>query len=99
MTDAEKIKIQFAGAGYNTKRGVLNLQFDDAKIAKMSEEQLDAHIVGVIMSQQYSLKKGIELFGERGDAAVEKELTQIHEMEAYEPLMASELTWQDKRMP
>ena len=59
MTDAEKIKTQFAGAGYNTKRGVLNLQFDDAKVTEMSEEQLNAHIVGVIISQQYSLKKGI----------------------------------------
>ena len=32
-----------------------------------------------------------------GDAAVEKELSQINEMEAYEPLMASDLTWQDKK--
>ena len=41
----------------------------------MTEEQSDAHIVGVIFAQHFSLKKGLELFGEKADVAVHKELS------------------------
>ena len=60
---------------------------------KMMEAHTDAHILGVILVNKYGLKKGIELFGEKADAAVVKELTQIYELEEYEPIMASDLSW------
>ena len=43
-------------------------------LVNMSEEQLDAHVLGVILAQQYNLNGGMELFGDKADAAVQKEL-------------------------
>ena len=95
----ERIKNHFSGVGYSTKRGVINLQFDnnDTSPPKMREAHTDAHIIGFILVQQYGIKKGIELFVEKSDAAVVKELTQIHELETYEPIMASDLSWEEKK--
>ena len=85
----DRIKNQFAGAGYSTKREVINLQLDDdaPPPPKTTEAHTDAHILGVIFVQKYGLKKGMELFGEKADAAVVKELTQIYELETSEPIM------------
>ena len=76
----DRINNHFAGTGYSNKRGVVNLQFDDdaPPPPKMTEAHIDAHILGFILVQQYVLKKGIELFGEKADAAVVKELTHKH---------------------
>ena len=63
----------------------------------MTEEQLDAHILGVIMAQQHGLKKGIQIFGDKVNVAVQKELKQIHELETNEPTLASDLSWEDKK--
>ena len=95
----DRIKNQFSGAGYSTKRGVINLQFDDdePQQPKMTEAHTYAHILGVILVKQYGIKKGIELFREKADAAVVKELIQIHELETYEPIMASDLSWEEKK--
>ena len=49
------------------------------------------------MDEHYSMKKAKELFGDRSDAAVMKELRQIHLFETYEPLKASNLTWEEKK--
>ena len=38
----------------------------------MPDEQSDVHIVVVILAQQYNLKKGLELFGEKADAALDR---------------------------
>ena len=85
----DRIKNQFAGARYSTKRGIINLHFNDdaPPPPKMTEAQTYAHMLGDILVQKYGLKKGMELFGEKADAAVVKELTQIHELETYEPIM------------
>ena len=63
----------------------------------MTEAHTDAHILGVILVQKYGLKKGIELFGEKSGAAVAKELTHIHELETYESIMASDLSWEENK--
>ena len=59
------IKNQFADAGYSTKQGVINLQFDNDALPppEMTKAHTDAHIIGVILVQEYGLKKGIDLFG------------------------------------
>ena len=62
-----------------------------------NEKQSDAHIVGVILAQQYSLKKELKLFGEKADAAVNKELRQIHVMETYEPVDPKTMTYEDRK--
>ena len=41
------------------------------------------------------MKKGLELFGERGDKAVTKELQKIYDMNTYEPIDASKLSYQE----
>ena len=63
----------------------------------MAEAHIDAHILGVILVQQYGIKKGIDLFGEKSDAAAVKEITQIHELETYDTIMASDLSWEEKK--
>lgn len=37
------------------------------------------HAVGVILAQQYSVNKGIQLFGDRARESVSKELRQLHD--------------------
>ena len=63
----------------------------------MSEEDCLTHVVGVLTAEHYSMKKGKELFGDRSDAAVIKELRQIHLFETYELLKGSNLTWEEKK--
>ena len=60
----------------------------------MTEAQTDAHILGVILVHQYGLKKGMELFVEKADAAVVKDITQIHELDTYETILDSDLSWE-----
>jgi hypothetical protein len=55
------------------------------------------YIVGVILAQQYSLKKGLELFGDRADASVTKELTQIHDLGTYEPIDLKTMSYEDRK--
>ena len=38
------------------------------------------------MIQKFSLKKGLNKFGTRGEKAVTKDLTQLHDMQTYFPL-------------
>ena len=64
----------------------------------MTQEEIDVHVVGLIMSNQYSLKKGYDLFGERVGAVTEKELQQIHDMATYTPIMhRGELSHDEKK--
>ena len=49
------------------------------------------------MAEHYSMKKAKELFGDSADDAIMKELRQIHSFETYEPLKASDLTWEEKK--
>ena len=59
------IDCQYAGAGYKTKQGVVhvNVEDDASPLKTMTEEQSDAHIVGVIFAHYFILKKGLKLFG------------------------------------
>ena len=44
------------------------------------------------MTEQMGWRKGLKLFGERGEKAVEGELQQIHDMEGFHPKHWYELT-------
>ena len=44
----------------------------------MSDEEMEAHIVGVIFAQHFSLNKGLKLFCNKADFVVQKELSQIY---------------------
>ena len=90
---------QYAGAEYGTKRGLINLVFDDnaPPSSELSPEEIDSHILGIILTNQYNLKKGKELFGDRADEAVMAELSEIDGLETYEPQRIEDLTYEDKK--
>ncbi len=54
------------------------------------------YIIGVIMAQQYSLRKGLKPFCKEGKEAAMSELTQLHDMETYYSVHAHELTRQQR---
>ena len=56
------------------------------------EDHVVMHMLGVIFAQQYSVKEGIRLFGNRGRESMTKELQQLHDMVTYTPVHAHELT-------
>ena len=69
--EEESNKGQFMGAGYRMNRGVINLELGpEGPPPSFTEAQLDEHIVGVVFSQQHSLRKGRELFGEKAGILV-----------------------------
>ena len=77
--------------------GVIHLNLDqDHQERVMEQGDIDEHIVGLIMAHQYTLKKGIELFGEKAEEATVKELKQIHDMDTYTPLDPKTLTKEEK---
>ena len=39
----------------------------------------------------------MELFGKKADATVVKELTHIHKLETCEPILDSDLSWEEKK--
>ena len=60
------------------KMGVVNLNIDTLVQVQAPDEgwedddSLTEHLLGVILDQQYNLKKGLELFGDRAEAATTK---------------------------
>ena len=58
----------------------------------MSDEESEEHIVGVIFDQHFSLNKGLKIFGNKANVAVQKELSQIHAIDTYKPIIKSSLT-------
>ena len=49
----------------------------------MDEISLDENILGVVLVQQYNLKKGLELYGDRSEEATKNELQKIHDFGTY----------------
>ena len=74
----------------------LNVEDDAPPLKPMTEEQSDAHIVGGIFVQYFSLKKDLELLWEKSDVAVHKELSQIHKM-TRTSRYKSDLTFEDRK--
>ena len=70
--DRDSIDYQYAVAVYKTRQAVVHFNVGDSAspLKTMTEEQSDAHIVGVIFAKHINLKKGLELIGEKEDAAV-----------------------------
>ena len=77
--------------------GQIHINVSPAVSAKLSEEDLDAHILAVIMVQQFSLRAGIKKFGSQATESVSKELQQIHDMSTYEPMDPDKMTANQKR--
>ena len=96
--DAHPVHFTYQGQTYKSaENGILNLnlEVDDGvqQPTPMTEEEIETHILGVAMIDQYSLKKAPTLFGEdASNKAVSKELNQIHKMDTYIPMDARQLT-------
>ena len=77
----------------------INLVFDDnaPPPPELSPKEIDSHILGVILANQYNLKRGKELFGDRADEAVMAELSEIDGLKTYEPQRIENLTYEDKK--
>jgi hypothetical protein len=58
---------------------------------------LMVHYATAPAPKQYSLKKGLKIFGEKGEDAVTREFTQMHMLNVYSPLSASSLSSEDKK--
>ena len=63
----------------------------------MTQEEINEHICGVALLQQFSLKAGLKHFGKKGEEAVSSELTQMHAMAMYEHVAPETLSQQQKK--
>jgi hypothetical protein len=64
--------------------------------SEISPKEIDSHILGLLLANQYNRKKGKELFGNCVDEAVMAELSEIDGLETYEPQKIKDLTHKDK---
>ena len=63
---------------------------------KMTQEEINSHILGVVMLQQFSLKAGLKHFEKKSEEAVTSELTQMHDMHTHEAIDPETMTRQQK---
>ena len=86
-----------SGAGCKVKQGVIHVKFAEnaEKPPAMIEEESNAHVMGEVLVEHYNMKKGLELFGERGEKAFTRELQKIHGMNTYKPMDVSKLSYQE----
>ena len=61
-----------------------------------TNKEIGAWVLVYILTQ-YSLGKGLKIYGEKGVQAMKKELTQLHDPDTFEPLDADSLTDHDKK--
>ena len=82
------------------KVGVLNANLDTPTQALdegwQDDNNLTEHFLGAILVQQYNMKKGLQLFGERAEEATTKELQQIHDFGTYVPQDATLLSREER---
>ena len=67
------------------------------KDAGLVGDQVITHVLGIILAQNYSVQKGIKLFGDRAKQLVTKELKQLRDMKTYETVHTRELTRQERK--
>jgi hypothetical protein len=61
------------------------------------EDHVVMYILGVVLAEQYSINKGIRLFGDRAKESISKELQQLHDYVTYRLVHAHELTAEEKK--
>ena len=87
----------YEGNGYHASRGFINVQVNPSAPPQraMTKGECEAHVVGLILVNMYNLRKGTELFGDKADEAVMKELLEIHQFKTYKPVHKHELSQED----
>ena len=76
---------------YDAEEAEIMLMFLQKQITNKSE-----NLKGVCNTQTYNIKKGIIKYGNRGQEAINKELSQLHHREVFKPVQFSELTETEK---
>ena len=69
-------EVESTGTTYINGAVHINVERLGEESFSMSEEETRDHVLGVIMAKIFSLKAGLKKFGEKGEAAVMKELDQ-----------------------
>ena len=77
------------------EEGLINMNIVDAEYYKMSGEEVNYHIIGVVLSQKFILMAALKKFGKPGGGSSVKEMTQIHYMTTLVPLDPKKLTIED----
>ena len=87
----------YQGVGYSTKKGLINIEVGQGArpLRQMNKEECKAHVLGPVLAQMYSLRKGTELFGEKAEQATMTELSQIDDFETFWPLHKHKLSEKD----
>ncbi len=76
---------------------ICNINFTLDGAQKVPKEDVNTHVLEVIMAQQFSLHAGLKKFGDKAKEAVTKELAQIHEIGTYTPMNPYKMTANQKR--
>jgi hypothetical protein len=77
--------------------GVCFFSAEDLSDAKpVPEEDRDEYALGVALIT-YGIGPGIKKFQEQGEAGVTKELTQMHDMDVFRPIMKGDLTMDERK--
>ena len=63
---------------------------------KTPDEEVNYHIIGVLLSQKFSLMYFLRKFINPGEKASAKELTQLHDMKTFVPLDSKKLTIEER---
>ena len=53
--------------------------------------------MGVVLINHFNTKKGINIFGDKSETAVMKELQKIHDMNTYKQMDVYNMTYQEKK--
>ena len=87
------------GSSYKENQGVINVYFAEniETPPDVSEEDIEAHIMGIVLIENFNMKKGVDIFGDRSKTAVMKELQKIHDMNTYKPMDMYTLTFQERK--
>ena len=75
---------------------MINTNTGDAADYTISAEEMDYHIIGVVLDQKFSLKDGLKKFGNTGEESSVKGLTQLHDMTTFITLDPNILTREDR---
>ncbi len=87
-----------SGQSYpTTESAAMFFQQSTVRTPLSSEAESKEYMIGHIMMQQLFLQKGLKVFGKPGEAAVEKELQQMKDMDAYAPIDPSTLSEEEKK--
>ena len=61
------------------------------------KDYLSLSTIGKMVLVQYGMKRGLKLFGDRGSAAVSKEMKQLHDRKVMKPVKKNMLTDQERK--